>query len=114
MKLSAPKDAAKAFAGVPPENRKDFTKIYHSIGDLCWWNYDLGTKSRHSPVGIHMSCWKLVQWKLGPGVAKNLELFIAIALQTNFNILSKFGFGTVYPWRLYEMATMNNSRYGTY
>jgi hypothetical protein len=61
-----------------------------------------------------MSCWKLVQWKLGPGVAQNLELFIAIALRTNFNILSKFGNGNVHPFRLYEMAAMNNSRYGTY
>lgn len=68
----------------------------------------------NSPIGIHMSCWKLAQWKIGPGLAENLELFIAIALRTNFKILFEFGWGNTEPFKLYEMATMNNSVYGAY
>jgi hypothetical protein len=62
-----------------------------------------------------MSCWKLAQWKLGPGVAENLELFIAIALRTTFEILSGFrGERHPSPSYIYEMVAMKNSSYGTY
>ena len=113
-KFSAPKDATKAFAGVPPEDRKDFTKIYSNTTDFGWRNFEIDTSmnGHNSPIGIHMSCWKLAQWQIGSGLADNLELFIAIALLTNFKILSKFGWGNTEPFKLYKMATMNNSRYG--
>jgi hypothetical protein len=64
-KFSAPKDVAKAFAGVPPKDRKDSIKIYNDIADLGWWNYEIDTSmnSHNSHVDIHMSCWKLAQWK---------------------------------------------------
>lgn len=65
------------------------------------------------PVAIHMSCWKLAQWKLGPGVAENLELFIAIALRTTIEILRGFN-GNTLPFKIYEIVAMKNSRYGTY
>ncbi|KAH8701723.1 hypothetical protein BGW36DRAFT_424024 [Talaromyces proteolyticus] len=113
--FTAPKDAAKAFAGVPPRDRKDFTKIYDVAPDLSWWNGDLGDDYekidlRHLPIGIHMSCWKLAQWKLGPGVAENLELFIAIALRTTFGIISGFrGEGNTWPFNIYEIVAMKNS-----
>jgi hypothetical protein len=116
--MTTPKDAGKAFAGVPRRDTKGFTKIYQQRPDLDWWT-DSPKESykkrdwRHLPIGIHMSCWKLAQWIIGPGIAENLELFIAIALQTTFETLTELR-GRSLPHNIYELVALKNSPYGTY
>lgn len=39
------------------------------------------------PLAIHMGCWKLVQWQLGPSVKNYLELFVASMLKISTNYL---------------------------
>lgn len=60
---------------------------------LYWWGVDYFEKDKRTeivsthwgklPLAIHMSCWKLAQWVLGPSLLdhdNNLELFAGLAL----------------------------------
>lgn len=51
--------------------------VYHTFTMRDW---------RERARAVHMSCWQLAQYILGPGIEENLELFAAIALQYNFKM----------------------------
>lgn len=112
-KFSAPKDVAKAFAGVPPVDRNDSTKLWTSILNFGRWNFETETSEcgYNSPIGIHMIRWKLVQWTIIPGLA---ELLVAIALRTNFKIVSRFGRGNSVQYKPRELAAMRDPSYRTF
>lgn len=72
--------------------KKTTTTEYYSVTRFSWWLYtsqiDEDTRRKviythwgNLPLAIHMSCWKLAQWVLGPSLLdhdKNLELFAGI------------------------------------
>lgn len=73
---------------------------YYTSDQLSWWSYvddyglpnedDAEIASAHwssLPLAMHMSCWKLAQWVLGPSLLdynNNLELFACIVLGFGF------------------------------
>jgi hypothetical protein len=60
-----------------------------------------------------MSCWKLAQWILGPGVEINLALFAAISLRNIFKISMETWDGFAFPAYIYERpGTSEKSTYG--
>lgn len=107
-KLTVPKDATKALVRKPPKDRKDSTWSYKNWKSDWWCDSPFFFKRqdwRYLPLFIHMSCWKLAQWKLGPSVTENLELFTAIALQTTFDIVIHSG-DSSWPSYVREIITM--------
>lgn len=95
IRFSVPRNPAKGFAGVPPQDEERFT---NPIVSLYWWDWGLYYEFGKSGttqllIGIHMSCWSLAQWKLGPSIAENLELFVVIVLKNTFETLTPV-FGT--------------------
>jgi hypothetical protein len=70
------------------------TTVYYTGDQLYWWGVDFFEEDKRAeivsthrsklPLAIHMSCWKLAQWVLGPSLLdhnNNLELFAGLALR---------------------------------
>lgn len=108
-KLIVPKDVTKALVGRPPKDKKDLTWAYKNWKSDWWCDIPCSYKRkdwRYLPLFIHMSCWKLAQWKLGPSVTDNLELFTAIALQTTSDIVLQSWDSSSLPSHLHKIVTM--------
>jgi hypothetical protein len=82
-KFLAPTDYNRAFIGVPPQSTEGLTQLYNGTE----FNWLLGEERptqfscEQLPVTIHMRCWNLAQWVLGPTLEENLELVVAISLK---------------------------------
>lgn len=66
-----------------------------------------------------MSCWKLAQWKLGPSVTENVELFAAIALRTTCELRLQYDDIDLFenydaPLQVYEIIAMGLPPSGKY
>ncbi|KUL88619.1 hypothetical protein ZTR_05221 [Talaromyces verruculosus] len=90
---AAAKHSDKALIGSGKANNNAEITRYYTSHQLGWWHkkpfYFCKDIDWHQlPLAIHMGCWKLVQWQLGPSIENNLELFIAIILRISTTSLS--------------------------
>jgi hypothetical protein len=79
------RESDKAFIGdvlkanAKYDNKQHLAR-YYTRSQLTLWTYahNRGQDWRKADLPIHMACWKLAQWELGPSIETNLELFAAI------------------------------------
>lgn len=83
---AVPRDPNKALIGKGQNKHKKGITGFYNADQLVWWNKSRCKSQKPSdwgqlPLAIHMGCWKLVQWQLGPSVDNNLDLFAVIMLK---------------------------------